>query len=43
MTGMPLEYGRRGWSIVPIPCGQKKPAITGWQNFSAAIEDIPRL
>jgi Bifunctional DNA primase/polymerase, N-terminal len=40
---MPLEYARRGWCVVPIPCGQKKPAITSWQNFSAAIEDIPRL
>jgi primase-like protein/bifunctional DNA primase/polymerase-like protein len=39
----PLEYARRGWCVVPIPCGQKKPAITGWQNFSAAIDDIPRL
>jgi hypothetical protein len=29
--------------IVPIPRGQKKPAISNWQNFSAAVEDIPRL
>jgi hypothetical protein len=28
---------------VPIPRGQKKPAITGWQNFCAPIENIPRL
>jgi hypothetical protein len=43
MTDLPLEYLRRGLSIVPIPRGQKKPAMPGWQNFSAAIEDIPRL
>jgi hypothetical protein len=43
MTDLPLEYVRRGLSIVPIPRGQKKPAMPGWQNFSAAIEDIPRL
>jgi hypothetical protein len=39
----PLEYAQRGWCVVPIPCGLKKPTICGWQNFSAAIEDIPRL
>ena len=43
MTNLPLEYLRRGLSIVPIPRGQKKPAMPGWQNFSAAIEDVPRL
>src|ERR1700730_6714609 len=40
---MAVDYARRGYCIVPIPTGQKRPAITGWQNFSAAIEDIPRL
>jgi hypothetical protein len=39
----PIDYIRRGFSLVPIPRGQKKSAITGWQNFSAAIEDTPRL
>src|SRR5260370_21000069 len=39
----PLEYARRGWGVVPIPRGQKKPVISGWQNYFAAIEDIPQL
>jgi len=43
MTFMPLEYVRRGWSIVPIPRGQKKPVMPGWQNFGAMAEDVPRL
>jgi bifunctional DNA primase/polymerase-like protein len=38
-----IDYVGRGWSVVPIPRGQKKPAITGWQNFSAAIKDTSRL
>jgi hypothetical protein len=43
MTDMPLEYARRGWSILPIPRGQKKPAMLGWQNFGAMAEEVPRL
>ena len=43
MTDLPLGYLRRGWGVVPIPQGQKKPAMPGWQNFCAAIEDVPRL
>jgi hypothetical protein len=43
MTDLPLGYLRRGWSVVPIPRGQKKPAMPGWQNFSAGIEDVLRL
>jgi hypothetical protein len=39
----PLDYARRGWCVVPIPRGQKKPAIAGWQNFCAPIENIPWL
>jgi hypothetical protein len=43
MTDLPLGYLQRGWGVVPIPPGQKKPAMPGWQNFSAASEDVPRL
>jgi Primase C terminal 2 (PriCT-2)/Bifunctional DNA primase/polymerase, N-terminal len=43
VTSLPLGYVLRGWCAVPIPPGQKKPAMPGWQNFSAAIEDVPRL
>ena len=39
----PLEYARRGWRVVPIPRGQKRPAMSGWQNFEATVEAVPRL
>ena len=29
---MIADYRRRGWSLVPIPAGQKGPTATGWQN-----------
>jgi hypothetical protein len=38
-----LDYLQRGWSVVPVPRGPKKPSICGWQNFSAATEDVPQL
>jgi hypothetical protein len=37
-----LDYLQRGWSVVPVPRGQKKPSICGWQNFSATIQDLPQ-
>jgi hypothetical protein len=37
------EYVGRGWRIVPIPHGQKKPAMSGWQDFEATAETVPRL
>jgi hypothetical protein len=43
MTDLPLGYLRRGWGVVPIPRGQKKPVMPGWQNFGAMAEDVPRL
>jgi hypothetical protein len=39
----PLEYARCGWRVVPIPPGQKKPAMSGWQDFEATAETMPRL
>jgi hypothetical protein len=37
------EYVGRGWRIVPIPHGQKKPAMSGWQDLEATAETVPRL
>jgi hypothetical protein len=39
----PLDYARRGWRVVPIPRGQKRPAMAGWPDFEARPEDVPRL
>jgi hypothetical protein len=39
----PLDYHQRGWRIVPIPAGQKHPAMQGWPDFTARPEDVPRL
>jgi len=38
-----LRYASRGWRVLPIPRGQKKPAISSWPNFVAAIDDLPQL
>jgi hypothetical protein len=38
-----LRYASRGWRLLPIPRGQKKPAISSWPNFVAAIDDLPQL
>jgi hypothetical protein len=39
----PLDYMRRGWRVVPIQAGQKRPTITDWPNFAAAVDDLPQL
>jgi hypothetical protein len=36
-------YASRGWAIVPIPCGEKRPAMPGWPDFDARPEHVPRL
>jgi hypothetical protein len=38
-----LGYIRRGWRVVPIPSGQKRPVLTGWQHLTMTPEDVPRL
>jgi hypothetical protein len=38
-----LDYHLRGWRIVPIPAGQKQPAMQGWPDFRPAAEDLARL
>jgi hypothetical protein len=38
-----LGYARRGWRLVPIPRGQKRPTLTGWPDLRVRPEDVPRL
>jgi hypothetical protein len=42
-VGAAQEYVRRGWRIVPIQHGEKRPAMPGWPDFEASPEDLPRL
>jgi hypothetical protein len=34
------EYQRRGWALVPILAGAKRPAIKEWQNRRYGAEDF---
>jgi hypothetical protein len=36
------EYVRRGWRVVPIPTGLKKPVIDGWPELIIVADDLPR-
>jgi hypothetical protein len=36
------DYARRGWRIVPIPTGLKKPVIDGWPDLIIPINDLAR-
>jgi hypothetical protein len=36
------EYVQRGWRVVPIPAGLKKPVINGWPDLVIAADDLPR-
>jgi hypothetical protein len=42
-VGAAQEYVRRGWRIVPVQHGEKRPAMPGWPDFEVAPEDLPRL
>jgi hypothetical protein len=35
------DYRRRGWSLVPIPPGEKGPRIAGWQGRGFGPDDFP--
>jgi hypothetical protein len=37
---MPREYLRRGWRIVPVPTGQKRPIIKGWPDRDFQLADF---
>ena len=35
-----LDYANRGWRIVPIRPGEKRPALTNWQNIASNDPDV---
>jgi hypothetical protein len=37
------DYLRRGWSIIPVPPGQKAATVPEWPKFKATAADLPRL
>src|SRR5215469_9119765 len=37
-----LDYHRRGWRVVPISNGFKKPVIDGWPNLTFSAADMHR-
>jgi hypothetical protein len=42
MTGeLIADYRRRGWSLVPIPAGEKGPRTAGWQDRNFEPDDFP--
>lgn len=36
------EYIKRGWQVVPVLKGEKKPVLDAWQNLRLTLEDLPR-
>jgi hypothetical protein len=36
------EYQRRGWQVVPIPAGEKRPRLPGWGKLRLSLDDLPR-
>jgi len=39
----PRDYVCRGWRVLPVPSGQKRPAQPGWPDIEVKPEDVPRL
>lgn len=35
-----LDLRRRGWSVIPVPRGEKKPAIRGWEKLRLGEDEI---
>jgi hypothetical protein len=35
-----LDYATKGWRIVPIRPGEKRPALTNWQNIATADPEL---
>jgi Protein of unknown function (DUF3987)/Bifunctional DNA primase/polymerase, N-terminal len=35
------RYVARGWRVVPVPLGQKKPILSGWQDLRLTADDLP--
>jgi putative DNA primase/helicase len=36
------EYAERGWYVIPIPLGSKKPILREWTNLRLTAEDLPK-
>lgn len=34
------EYIGRGWSVVPVPAGEKGPNLRGWQNLRITPDEV---
>lgn len=41
-AGAAAQYVRRGFTVVPVPAGEKNPARNGWQNLRIDEDQIPR-
>ena len=41
--GWAQAYCRRGWRLVPIPPGQKRPVLPCWPDLVVEPENVPRL
>jgi len=37
-----VRYIERGVSVIPVPDGDKKPGLPGWQDLRLTEEDVPR-
>jgi hypothetical protein len=37
-----LSYAGRGWAVVPVPHGEKKPITAGWPKIRLKESDLPR-
>ena len=35
------HYIDRGWSVIPVPLGQKAPTMAGWPNLRISLEEVP--
>jgi putative DNA primase/helicase len=35
------RYDRRGFAVVPIPCGKKSPVLEGWESLRLTSEELP--
>src|SRR5215207_740315 len=36
------QYTARGWSVIPIPSGTKRPILARWQALRLAASDLQR-
>jgi putative DNA primase/helicase len=36
------RYIEQGWTVVPVPTGNKNPGRDGWQDLRLGLDDIPR-